>query len=133
MSLTLEMPRLRPRARLPVLAGAGLGADEPEARRASGDAGHVPVLANELLDVVVGSGIEFADRGAHELKGVPGEWRLLAVGRELEPDVAGAEDERIVKPGDRTTLRVARRAPGALRLVSRMSGARARRRAAAHP
>ena len=58
MSLTLEMPRLRPRARLPVLAGAGLGADEPEARRASGDAGHVPVLANELLDVVVGSGIE---------------------------------------------------------------------------
>ena len=26
-----------------------------------------------------GSGIEFADRGQHELKGVPGEWRLFAV------------------------------------------------------
>ena len=26
-----------------------------------------------------GSGIELADRGTHELKGVPGEWRLYAV------------------------------------------------------
>jgi hypothetical protein len=26
----------------------------------------------------VGSEIEFDDRGAHELKGVPGEWRLYA-------------------------------------------------------
>ena len=26
-----------------------------------------------------GSGFEFADRGEHELKGVPGEWRLFAV------------------------------------------------------
>jgi hypothetical protein len=28
---------------------------------------------------VIGSGLEFADRGAHQLKGVPGEWHLLAV------------------------------------------------------
>jgi class 3 adenylate cyclase len=41
--------------------------------------------ANEVLvsgttrDLVVGSGLEFEDRGVHELKGVPGEWRLLAV------------------------------------------------------
>ena len=27
----------------------------------------------------VGSGIEFADRGTQQLKGVPGEWRLYAV------------------------------------------------------
>jgi hypothetical protein len=27
----------------------------------------------------VGSGIEFADHGATELKGVPGEWRLFEV------------------------------------------------------
>jgi hypothetical protein len=26
-----------------------------------------------------GSGIEFEDRGVHELKGIPGEWRLYAV------------------------------------------------------
>jgi len=28
---------------------------------------------------VAGSGISFGDRGAAELKGVPGEWRLFAV------------------------------------------------------
>jgi len=28
---------------------------------------------------VAGSGIEFEDRGHHTLKGVPGEWQLLAV------------------------------------------------------
>jgi hypothetical protein len=31
-----------------------------------------------LKDLVAGSGIEFADRGVHELKGIPGEWRLYA-------------------------------------------------------
>lgn len=41
--------------------------------------------ANEVLvsrtvtDLVVGSGIEFEDRGEHELKGVPGAWRLFKV------------------------------------------------------
>jgi hypothetical protein len=28
---------------------------------------------------VAGSGIEFEDRGEHELKGVPGTWKLYAV------------------------------------------------------
>jgi hypothetical protein len=28
---------------------------------------------------VAGSGLEFADRGAAELSGVPGEWRVFAV------------------------------------------------------
>ena len=31
-------------------------------------------------DLAIGSGLELEDRGAHELKGVPGEWRLYAVG-----------------------------------------------------
>ena len=41
--------------------------------------------ANEVLvsstvrDLVAGSGIEFEERGEHELKGVPGSWRLYAV------------------------------------------------------
>jgi hypothetical protein len=30
-------------------------------------------------DLVIGSGLEFEDRGAHELKGVPGEWQIFAV------------------------------------------------------
>jgi hypothetical protein len=37
------------------------------------------LVSSTVKDLVIGSGIEFADRGAHELKGVPGEWRLFAV------------------------------------------------------
>ena len=38
------------------------------------------VLASSTVkDLVVGSGIAFADVGRHELKGVPGEWQLYAV------------------------------------------------------
>jgi hypothetical protein len=34
-----------------------------------------------VKDLVAGSGIEFSDRGVHDLKGVPGGWRLFAVER----------------------------------------------------
>jgi class 3 adenylate cyclase len=38
------------------------------------------VLATGVVrDLVVGSDIEFSDRGVHELRGVPGEWSLHAV------------------------------------------------------
>jgi class 3 adenylate cyclase len=37
------------------------------------------LVSGTVRDLVVGSGIVFADRGATELKGVPGEWRLYAV------------------------------------------------------
>jgi class 3 adenylate cyclase len=36
-------------------------------------------VSSTVKDLVAGSGIEFEDRGTHELKGVPGEWRLYAV------------------------------------------------------
>ena len=45
---------------------------------AEADAGEV-LVSSTVKDLVVGSGIEFADRGSAELKGVPGEWRLYAV------------------------------------------------------
>ena len=38
------------------------------------------LVSSTVKDLVVGSGIDFEDRGEHELKGVPGEWRLFAVG-----------------------------------------------------
>ncbi|MFY9920810.1 MAG: adenylate/guanylate cyclase domain-containing protein, partial [Mycobacterium sp.] len=48
--------------------------------RVSSLAGPNDVLVSSTLrDLVIGSGIEFEDRGTHELKGVPGEWRLFAV------------------------------------------------------
>jgi class 3 adenylate cyclase len=36
------------------------------------------LVSGTVKDLVVGSGIEFADRGEHALKGVPGTWRLWA-------------------------------------------------------
>jgi class 3 adenylate cyclase len=36
-------------------------------------------VSSTLCDLVIGSGLEFDDRGSHQLKGVPGEWRLFAV------------------------------------------------------
>ena len=51
--------------------------------RVSGAAGPGEVLVSGTVkDLVAGSGIEFEDRGTHELKGVPGEWRLYAVRRD---------------------------------------------------
>jgi class 3 adenylate cyclase len=48
--------------------------------RVSALAGHHDVVVSSTLrDLVIGSGLEFDDRGAHELKGVPGEWHLFAV------------------------------------------------------
>jgi class 3 adenylate cyclase len=39
------------------------------------------LVSSTVKDLVVGSGIEFADRGTHELRGVPGEWRIFEVAR----------------------------------------------------
>jgi class 3 adenylate cyclase len=48
--------------------------------RVSALAGPNDVLVSSTLrDLVIGSGLEFEDRGAHQLKGVPGDWRLFAV------------------------------------------------------
>jgi class 3 adenylate cyclase len=37
------------------------------------------VVSSTVKDLVAGSGLRFADRGTHDLRGVPGEWRLFAV------------------------------------------------------
>ena len=48
--------------------------------RVSALAGPNDVLVSRTLkDLVIGSGLEFEERGAYELKGVPGEWRLSVV------------------------------------------------------
>jgi class 3 adenylate cyclase len=45
---------------------------------AAAGAGEV-VASSTVKDLIAGSGITFADRGTHVLKGVPDEWRLYAV------------------------------------------------------
>jgi class 3 adenylate cyclase len=48
--------------------------------RVSALAGSGEVLVSSTVkDLVAGSGINFIERGEHELKGVPGAWRLFAV------------------------------------------------------
>lgn len=37
------------------------------------------LVSGTVKDLVVGSGIEFTERGEHQLKGVPGTWRLFAM------------------------------------------------------
>ena len=48
--------------------------------RVSGLAGPGEVLVSSTVrDLIVGSGLTLADRGEHDLKGVPGPWRIFAV------------------------------------------------------
>ncbi len=51
------------------------------AARILGKAGAGEILVSSTVkDLVVGSGIDFAERGEESLKGVPGTWRLFAAG-----------------------------------------------------
>ncbi len=36
------------------------------------------LVSRTVTDLVAGSGLEFEDRGGHELKGVPGRWQVYA-------------------------------------------------------
>jgi class 3 adenylate cyclase len=38
------------------------------------------LVTSTVKDLVIGSGMQFEDRGRHTLKGVPGEWQLFALG-----------------------------------------------------
>ena len=44
-----------------------------------GEAGPGEILVSRTVkDLVVGSGIDFVDRGEHELRGLEGQWPLFA-------------------------------------------------------
>jgi class 3 adenylate cyclase len=58
------------------VAGIAVHIGARVAARAS--AGEV-LVSGTVPPLVVGSGLDFADRGEHELKGVPGTWRLFAL------------------------------------------------------
>ena len=48
------------------------------ARVASVAAPDEVLVSSTVRDLVAGSGLAFADRGRHTLKGVPGDWQLFA-------------------------------------------------------
>ncbi len=81
------------------------------------------LVSSTVKDLVVGSGISFADRGSQELKGVPGEWRLFAV-EEVEAPASNrlVQHKRGRRLSDRAAIGAVRRAP---RLVRRVIGWRA--------
>jgi len=51
------------------------------ARVAAAARGGEALVSQTVKDLVAGAGLEFEDRGEHELKGVPGTWRVYAVER----------------------------------------------------
>jgi class 3 adenylate cyclase len=93
------------------------------AARVSAQAGSGEVLVSRTVcDLVTGSGIALQSRGERELKGVPGSWELFAVGGETAP-LPAPDQTRELRASDRVVLLAARRAPGLLRVASRI-GAR---------
>ena len=89
------------------------------------------VVSRTVRDLVVGSGTGFQDRGIAELRGVPGNWQLLAVDRhgarpgsvEARLAAASTPDRRnAMRRSDRAVEVMARRAPWILRGMARVTG-----------
>ena len=88
------------------------------------------IVSSTVRDLVVGSGTGFEDRGTVELRGVPGNWELLAVNshgaqairprrslRQRRPPARAAAMRR----SDRAVAVMAKRTPWILRGMSRMT------------
>jgi class 3 adenylate cyclase len=93
------------------------------------DAGEI-LASRTVRDLVVGSGVAFTDRGEHELKGVPGRWDLVAVAPKgvaaaaKEAEIAEIETPNArdnLRTRDRMAVSMARRAPGVMRTLNRLT------------
>ena len=85
------------------------------------------LVSRAVCDLVAGSGLGFASRGLHELKGVPGDWELLATtGSATTPSVPAQPPEP--RLADRLIVTTARRAPRLLTALNRLDTAIARHR-----
>ena len=83
------------------------------------------LVTKTVVDLVVGSGLGFVERGEHQLKGVPGTWSLFAVSGQSDRKPAEPSSLRMTS-ADRVTVRVARSAPGLMRAVGRLAQRRTR-------
>ncbi|MFL5829973.1 MAG: adenylate/guanylate cyclase domain-containing protein [Solirubrobacteraceae bacterium] len=89
------------------------------------------LVSSTVRELVLGSGLEFAERGTNTLKGVPGEWRLYAAVGDGRTDARPLSEvdhataaltpapTETLRPRDRAMLAVVNRAPGLSRAVSR--------------
>ena len=88
------------------VATAAMGAAKP---------GEV-LVTSTVKDLVVGSGLEFAERGVREFAGVPGSWGLYAAGPKPEPVQGGATQTEPIRtvPLSRREREVAQLVAGGL-------------------
>jgi len=85
------------------------------------------LVSRTVSDLVAGSGINFASRGIQQLKGVPGDWELLAATGSTTVASAPAQPPK-PRLSDRLIVTAARRAPRVLTALNRLDSARSRRR-----
>lgn len=89
------------------------------AARIAGLAGPGEVLVSDAVKhLSIGSSLTFSDRGKHELKGVPGSWRLYAALRAEEDLVVDLRQPKGLSTTDHISLFLARSAPAALRTLA---------------
>jgi hypothetical protein len=79
------------------------------------------VVSSTVKELVVGSDMQFTDRGEHELKGVPGSWHLYTLGEERTPllELDGAAG--YMRRSDRVAVTLARRMPRTMRLAGQLT------------
>ena len=85
------------------------------------------LVSRTVSDLAGGSGLDFVTRGVHGLKGVPGEWELLAATTSTTVPSAPAPPPE-PRVSDRLIVSAARRMPRVLAAVNRLDSARSRRR-----
>jgi class 3 adenylate cyclase/pimeloyl-ACP methyl ester carboxylesterase len=88
------------------------------------------LVSGTVRDLVLGSGIKFADRGRHVLKGLPGEWPVFAVADITTPAPLIDNRNETLSVAERTVLATRRRAPALGRMFARaVTRSNARRKA----
>jgi pimeloyl-ACP methyl ester carboxylesterase len=73
------------------------------------------LVSSTLRDLIIGTGMHFTDRGKRELRGVPGQWQLYAVGDEVV-ELPKHDDE--LTTIDRFAVTLAGRAPALSRRLT---------------
>jgi class 3 adenylate cyclase/alpha-beta hydrolase superfamily lysophospholipase len=79
------------------------------------------VVSSTVKELVVGSDMQFTNRGEHELKGVPGSWHLYALGEKRTPLLELDAAAGYMRRSDRVAVTLARRMPRAMRLAGRLA------------
>jgi hypothetical protein len=86
-------------------------------------------VSQTVRDILVGSGMSFAEAGEHSLKGVPGSWRLFALSAVAAAGEPVEIEASMQTLADRTAVVAARRAPGTVRRLMHLGNSIQHRRA----